>query len=422
MEARKEKHGASLLRRRRSLRHRLGHDKKAVSPVVATLILILIAVAAAAALYLWLTAFQTGVTKGIGGQGVQSTLTIGGSTTIYPYDQVAVKWFQENNSNVVISDSQGGSGAGLIAVCQGSIDIAASSRAIAATDIAGCAALSKAVEQRIALSAVVPIMASSNAQGFLAANAASGFAGKVLASIYQVNGGGSGLIAAPIVNPGPGTTPAVFGLAPGAPSAACTGGVPGIAGLCYSWKDIPNNWGNAACNSAGTAACTYGASASEIHLYTRADNGGTSETFVTKLLGAKCGTDNQLQSCGVNVGASLGGAFTGNFGVMTALAADPLGLGFTDFGNLGLVGGLNALSFQNTSQNIPVVAGLTTIKAAAGSGVVAPYAGDYGGWRPLEYVTINAPAGEAQRFIQFALLPQVNQQICSGEGWVSIYS
>ena len=92
-----------LQRRGRQIR-----DGKAVSPVVATLILILVAVAAAAALYLWLVAWQGNVTGGIGSPSAQSTLTIGGSTSVYPFTQVAVQQFQQNNSNIVISNNQGG--------------------------------------------------------------------------------------------------------------------------------------------------------------------------------------------------------------------------------------------------------------------------------------------------------------------------
>jgi phosphate transport system substrate-binding protein len=410
-----------MARGRRYRLARLKHDDHAVSPVVATLILILVAVAAAAALYLWLVAWQGGVTKGIGSPTAQSTLSIGGSTTLYPGDVLAVQWFEQNNSNVVINNVQGGSGAGILAVCGGSIDIAASSRALAPTDIAACPALASATQTKIGLSAVVVTLATTNAQGFTADSANSGWAQAVLASIYQVNGGGAGLITTPLVNPGPGTTPAVFGLAAGAPSAACTGGVPGIAGKCYAWADIPHNWGSAACNSAGTAACTYGASAAEIHIYGRADNGGTSETFVTKLLGAKCGTDNQLQSCGVSASASGGAFVTGNQGVGAAVAADPLGLGYNDFGNIGSIAGVASFSYQNASQTAPVVPTLTTIKTAAG-GIPAPYTTGYGGWRQLEYVTMGVPTGEALRFIQFVTGPSVDQTICAIEGWISTYS
>jgi len=109
--------------RRLRYRRRLRGEAKAVSPVVATLILILIAVAAAAALYLWLVAWQGGVTKGIGSPGAQYTVTIGGSTSVYPFAEAAAAQFESNNSDVVISVNQGGSGAGMAAVCAGQVDI-----------------------------------------------------------------------------------------------------------------------------------------------------------------------------------------------------------------------------------------------------------------------------------------------------------
>src|SRR5579864_3834460 len=104
-----ERHMRRTIRRKRANAIQQG---RAVSPVVATLILILVAVAAAAALYLWLVAWQGGVTGSIGSPSAQYTVTIGGSTSVYPFDQLAVAQFQQNNSNIVVSDNQGGSGAG----------------------------------------------------------------------------------------------------------------------------------------------------------------------------------------------------------------------------------------------------------------------------------------------------------------------
>jgi len=94
-----------------------------VSPVVATLILILVAVAAAAALYLWLNGWQTGVTKTIGSPTTQATITLGGSTSAYPFDQFIVTQFEQNNSDVSVSNNEGGTGAGMLAVCAGTVDI-----------------------------------------------------------------------------------------------------------------------------------------------------------------------------------------------------------------------------------------------------------------------------------------------------------
>lgn len=113
-------------RKQRYLRGLRG-EKSAVSPVVATLILILIAVAAAAALYLWLVAWQGSITGGIGSPTAQYTVTIGGSTSEYPFTSTAAAQFEANNSDVVISVNAGGSGAGMLAVCAGNIEVGESS-------------------------------------------------------------------------------------------------------------------------------------------------------------------------------------------------------------------------------------------------------------------------------------------------------
>ncbi len=141
--------------------------KKAVSPVVATLILILIAVAAAAALYLWLVAWQGGVTKGIGSPGAQYTVSIGGSTSAYPFAEEAATQFEANNSDVVISVNQGGSGAGAAAVCSGQVDIGqASSFAYpVSTLISADGCPSTTVEQVIAYDGVDVITPSANSHG-----------------------------------------------------------------------------------------------------------------------------------------------------------------------------------------------------------------------------------------------------------------
>ncbi len=111
----------------RRLRHQLPYQQ-GVSPVVATLILILIAVAAAAALYLWLVGWQGSVTGSISKPGVQQgSFSIGGSTSVYPFDELAVTQYQQNYTGVTISDTEGGTGAGMLAVCAGAIDVGTAS-------------------------------------------------------------------------------------------------------------------------------------------------------------------------------------------------------------------------------------------------------------------------------------------------------
>ena len=185
---------------RRRLRYvRRIQRKKAVSPVVATLILILIAVAAAAALYLWLVAWQGGVTKGIGSPSAQYTVSIGGSTSAYPFAEEAATQFEANNSDVVVSVNQGGSGAGAAAVCSGQVDIGqASSFAYpVSTLISADGCPSTTVEQIVAYDGVDLITPTANAHGLqnmswdtaqaiwtTASNEPAGYGGTTTSNIY----------------------------------------------------------------------------------------------------------------------------------------------------------------------------------------------------------------------------------------------
>jgi flagellin-like protein len=151
----------------RRLRYRRLHSqKKAVSPVVATLILILVAVAAAAALYLWLVAWQGGVTHGIGSPSAQYTVSIGGSTSVYPMAELAATQFEQNNSDVVVSVNQGGSGAGMAAVCSGQVDIGEASAFYSAQTLVDSDACPATLnEQIIAYDGVDAIVPTANTHG-----------------------------------------------------------------------------------------------------------------------------------------------------------------------------------------------------------------------------------------------------------------
>ncbi|HYA67658.1 MAG TPA: substrate-binding domain-containing protein, partial [Acidimicrobiales bacterium] len=137
---------------------------------------ILIAVAAAAALYLWLVVWQGNLTKGIGQPGAQATLTIGGSTSVYPFTSLGVSWFEQNNSDVVISDNQGGTGAGMVAVCEGNVDLGASStpQTVSTMETSyGCSNTyaSTLTIENVAFDAVDVITASTSTHGLLSISA-----------------------------------------------------------------------------------------------------------------------------------------------------------------------------------------------------------------------------------------------------------
>jgi|GEM_PF-2755934 flagellin-like protein len=109
-------------------------DRKAISPVVATLILIIIAIVGAVAVGLIMSgiATQTGKQSSVGNvqSQAQNTLYIGGSTTVYPVVAAAAPAFTAQTGLQIVL-AQGGSDAGMQGVITGAYDIGMASSAAA---------------------------------------------------------------------------------------------------------------------------------------------------------------------------------------------------------------------------------------------------------------------------------------------------
>jgi flagellin-like protein len=417
--------GMKKEQRRRMRYARLRAQKKAVSPVVATLILILVAVAAAAALYLWLVAWQGGVTKGIGSPGAQYTVTIGGSTSVYPFDTYAVAQFEQNNSDVVVSNNQGGSGAGMAAVCAGQIDIGTASTLETVDGLEtsdGCPTTQTLLPdiQTVAYDAVDVILASGNPEGILSMNQT------VLLSIYLADSVGS---TPTLAMPAFGTS---LGLTVG-------GGA--------TWTEIPTTAG--CFQHGGLPACTDSTYATAISTVSRSDASGTTQAFEARLLGATsatatatslsglgfsgCGSNNLLSDCGIATTKTA----DGNPAVITTVGTTAGAIGYASDGLVRAVGsGVIFVPFAAPGQTcaalaaypasqvidcgvIPSLSATGTIAAGITSSTTVA---NYAGWRPFEYVTLGAPIGEVERFIQFVLDPANNQNFATEAAEVSIYS
>jgi len=439
-----------------------------VSPVVATLILILIAVAAAAALYLWLVAWQGNITGGIGQPGAQYTVKVGGSTSVYPFSNLAASWFDQNNSDVVIADSQGGTGAGMLAVCEGHIDVgAASSPQTVAGLISGdnCPASGQITITTIAYDAVDPIIATTNTHGLQSISAdtlltiyieqgGNVFTGKVSGYALQQEDGaayaGTAIVAGAMAwNQIPA---AVSGAAfaggyteqlTAQPSAAGNAGPAGILA-----NDIVCTGAPAAC-TAGTpcgwsiCAGTLATGANVIKTYERSDTSGTEQTFTSRLLAVGnsgptvsglgfggCGSDGQLASCGL----TEPGQGNGNPAVIAGVAGSADAIGFASDGLARAAGsGVTIVSLNSYGQ---LSCGATTSVCVGGavepslgaSGTIAAgitsssTVANYAGWRPFEFVTLNPPTGEVQRYIQFITDPANNIELATVAAEISIYS
>jgi flagellin-like protein len=445
--------------RRLRFRRRLRGEDKAVSPVVATLILILIAVAAAAALYLWLVAWQGGVTSGIGSPTAQYTVTIGGSSSVYPWSVVAVKSFEGNNSNVVININQGGSGAGMAAVCAGTVDIGASSApqtaaALEAND--GCP--NTVVQETVAYDAVDAIVQTANLHSLVS------LSWDTMQAIYVAGVGGSPVpvqtqtnlesSAAYIMDgqtinlltgyAAPAATGFVWNQIPAeslgqttigataeavdahAPAIVAGGGAPCAAPYANDICDLASASGTpcgfivcAGGTGAGAAAGQYGAT---IHPVQRSDAGGTTQSFTARLLGvgtsasattaqvgfSGCQPTGQLTDCGISE-KSTG---FGNPGVIATTAGDKDAIGYASDGLVVTAGsGVVAVAFEGIGQAAPV---FPTVASTIVAGIVAGNGGTYGattyiGWRPFIYVERNIPTGEVLRYLQWVMQPGNNQ-------------
>ncbi|MGA8710929.1 MAG: substrate-binding domain-containing protein [Thermoplasmata archaeon] len=406
-------------RGRRFRRSRVSiNERRGVSPVVATLILILIAVAAAAALYLWLVAWQGGVTSGIGSPGAQYTITIGGSTSVYPWSVAAVKSFEGNNSNIVISVNQGGSGAGMAAVCSGQVDIGASS-APQATLVSQYACPSTVVQETVAYDAVDPIVSTANVHGISSISwdtyqaiyiAAVGGAPTPVQAQTNMESAATGYsmngqhVVAPAAATGfvwdqiPACStytgeiyPPTYGLnckpvvgvdivatnatAPAlAVSNAAVTELPLSGGVGSAAGESPCGWsvcaGGASYAAGGAAPCfaavTTVVACDSIHPVQRQDAGGTTQSFTGRLL--EIGTGNTSATSGIGfTGCAPTGQLTdcgitekylgtGNPGVISVTAGDKDAIGYASDGLVITAGsGVVTFGFQGIGQPNPVV-------------------------------------------------------------------
>jgi flagellin-like protein len=447
-------------------------ENRAVSPVVATLILILIAVAAAAALYLWLVAWQGGVTAGIGSPGAQSTLSIGGSTSVFPFSQVAVTQFEQNNTDVVISNNQGGTGAGLAAVCSGQVDIGAASApevdsALVTND--GCP--QTVVQEIVAYDGVDAIVPTNNAHGlqsiswdtlqaiYVAASTTPGSAttNLHLAGAYTMGNGAASQTGTPVLV----ATPAAAGFAwdqiPACAQATAALGcagvteqvstvavtgtttVPGTETACGT-NDLCSPVGDA--STCGWTVCAGGTAANPatntIVTEARSDVSGTTQSFIARLLavGASgttpagigfsgCSGDNQFDGC------SLTNAHTadGNPAVISAVAGNPDAIGYASDGLAQTAGsGVVPVNFQGYGQtSVVVIVGESTALKAIASGIASGTSGTYGaqsyvGWRPFVYIETAPPTGETLRYLQFVMDPANNENFAAQSAEISVYA
>lgn len=448
---------------------------EAVSPVVATLLLVLVAAGAAIGFGVFLNGFQKNTQSKVSGEAPAEVLHIGGSSTVFELTEKALPTWNSAHPSIKIDDQEGGSDAGLIAICHQSVDIGASSKPFPKTgtpSLASCpvdstgtlipgktmqefivgydgvamawnkvsghctgmALTTPAVRELYAVNgagqaataddaAVTDAVTTSGSTTITSAgnHFASSQVGKVVslpgipAGAYVVSvasGGGSAVVSQ--------AATATNAAAAATISAIVSGGPTGAGGL-YSWKDLQT----------GKECTGSDGSTNVVKLSGRSDNSGTADGFCNKVLGFKkdgvhCtndASDQPVQTYYTKVNYQLG-----NDGIQTYLDNTPDALSYIGFGIVANDNNLGAASLNGVAPSA------ATIKAAAADSifgktdkacdqtVIAQPAGEYCAVRPLEYVTAGTPSATEQLFLDFMLQTLNNVNFCKLAGYVSIYA
>jgi len=470
--------------KRQQICKKLVKNAKAVSPIIATLMLVLITVGAAGAFYLWQTGWQGTVTSKVGNANVQSSLTIGGSTTMYEFGATAAQYFEAANPNVAVNVQKGGSGAGLVAVGTGAIDIGMISAPY--NTIAGYTNYpdlnkdgvkdigSDFVQTKAAYDAVVVIVSSANT------HALDGVSTNVMKDLYHYNGGfvlptGVGTVWTPSFG-GFGvagvTVPLTWGQLPRQDYYVTGSNAAGTSAItldvAYTLTPLPTAGDtvyvqdSAGAWTRGTVTSLAGvnlvvsqtivaagasntkvwfccpASATQIKIYDRSDVSGTEETFNNNILANP--TKGQLEDNAIDV-TKTGGHVDSNQNMVATISGSNDALGFAAYGvakQSTTVAMPKLLLTKSDINNNGVKGEYPTDEAnpAAGTTGVAstsfttasktPQTADsttmlYGGGKAIYFLTVGQPSGEAKIFIDYCLAPEMNANICTAAGYINLY-
>lgn len=339
---------------------------KAVSPVIATLMLVLVSVGAAGAFYMWQTGWQGDVEDKAGGADLQSSLSIGGSSTVYEFLVVAKEIFEAQNPNYKVDIQKGGSGAGLMGAGLGLVDIGSASSDKSGSfykypdfDRDGKKDLGvEMVNTKIGYDGVVVVVSDD------ASNDLVSIGRETLAQIYE--------------------------------------------GTIVNWTDVP---ADATDVTAGNCTLT-----DAIETYGRSVHSGTEECFFKKLMNKEVdGAEDQMDGGETH-------AFASNQEIVSHLAGNPDGIGFMALGLVKEGSGLRAVPFS--VDGTPTANGNLSDYDADDLGLPSEDSIKDGSWpgsRALWFITAGEPTGSAKVFIDFCLRTEANQNICELSDYVSIY-
>ncbi|MBN1280525.1 MAG: substrate-binding domain-containing protein [Candidatus Thermoplasmatota archaeon] len=372
---------------------RLVKNAQAVSPIIATLMLVLVAVGSAGAFYVWQSGWQSDVQTKTGGAGeLQAAMTIGGSTTVYPFTAVAAQFFEAQNPNYKISFQQGGTGAGVTAVGYGTIDIgSASSRSDVEAKMTSLPDLNRDGKKDIgidlfttliAYDAVVIAVPYANTHGLTSIHAMT------VRDVYAYNGREG--------------TATWDQLSTNWKSNQTDGVRDRDANGYISWDEVPTK-------NIRTDMFDNCTGSEEVKIYDRSEVSGTEETFCSMINEGKV----DLESRGI---AAIHA--TGNAELIQAISKDADALGFISYGAVATSTGLvTMIPYAGRTVKTLIDPNDTNFAKNIRSGVTT----FYDGARELLYVTVGKPKGDAKVYIDFVLGPEMNKKICEQSGYISLY-
>ncbi len=397
----------------------------------------------------------------------QMTLAVGGSISAYPFASLAAQWFEQNDTSVVISVNQGSSAAGMTAVCAGQLNIGVASvpeSETALIDRFGCS--SQVLTNAVAYDVVDIVVNASNPHGLLSIES------DTLAQIYDRDSTTAPTLVAttedgvPLPSGYP-TGPLDWDNLPAAAAGAVVDGIGqapasgyaplGGSGQAAGTGDLindivtpsadPSPCGWTICAGPFSAVGNVGPG-SPVAAVETFDPSGDTQTFEARLLGATgpstfasdssqlgfqgCGNLELLSDCGISV--PDGNATSA--GALSLVAADPNAIGYAPDGLVRPASGPGLGTF------VPFLAiGETVINNASSTadGGVVPTMGPagsiaagidnstgtdaYAGWIPFVFVEATPPSGVEQHYLDFALDPATNTNLCwVAGGLISIYA
>ncbi len=393
----------------------------------------------------------------------QQTLVLGGSVSAYPFDDFAVTQFEQNNSDVEISNDQGGDGAGMIAVCGGQIDIGVTDIPENLTMLEKYGCSPNAVITPFAYDAVGVIVPAGDPHGL------ESVSWDTLTAIYDHASSTTPTLIAPSID-GVSTSAAPLDELPAGDLEweqipACVAGAspcgtvegsslpeapvgelgPGTS--CEGDSELVCASGSPLASPCGFTICAGGATPTARIVTTGiSSDEDSNQAFAARLLGAVnatsfatttaglgftgCGVYFELSECGLSTNVSV----DGDAGAVSAVSGSTNSIGYASlyveqenstevsivpFLGVGQSAGNSSAAWSNGGI-VPTLGTDGTI--AAGIGLSSSTAPPYVGWLEYEYVTAAAPAGLEQSFITFVLDPANNNNLAAEADDISFYA